>query len=419
MSDPISDPKSDQTIDQTIAPATPPAALAGSDGTSPDPTLPADPSTAPEAAPASEAIEQLGVFQVFTGDGTGSGFLIDKHLLLTNCHVVAPHRRVAVELRDRRRVVGLVRRIHPKRDLAIVELAAPLEQDVLTVSTSDELRPHQTLRIVGFPVGLPLSVTEGVVSNPRQLLEGQHYVQTDAAINPGNSGGPMLDERKQVVAVTTCKLTSADLVGFGIPGVDVRQFIAGFAGQTAEFGVVCPSCDALIETAYRYCESCGSDLEELQLSSYFEAPPSHPLVAFVENALIKAEVDPILARHGSQNWSFYHGSAPIKIWCCCSEHVCFSSPMAQPGKQKLGELFRFLLSAEHAPFAFDLNDNIIRLNLTFHISDVFTAAGHGDADRWISDFVTLADRMDNLLVEKYGCEPAPETQLTFFKEAAR
>lgn len=369
--------------------------------------------------PAPEAIEQLGVFQVFTGDGTGTGFLIDRRLLLTNCHVVAPHRQVAVELRDRRRVVGQVRRIHPKRDLAIVELGAELPQDVLAVSSLDELRPHQTLRIVGFPVGLPLSVTEGVVSNPRQLLEGLHYVQTDAAINPGNSGGPMLDERKQVVAVTTCKLTSADLVGFGIPCVDVRQFIAGFAGQTAAFGVVCPSCDALLETPERYCESCGSDLEELQLPSYFEPPEPHPLVAFVENALVSARVDPILARHGAQNWSFYSGSAPIKIWCCCSEHLCFSSPLAQPGKQNLGDLFRFLLSADHAPFAFDLAENIIRLNLTFHISDVFTAAGHGDAARWIADFVALADKMDNLLVEKYGCEPAPETQLTFFKEPAR
>ena len=367
----------------------------------------------------SAAIEQLGVFQVFTGDGTGSGFLIDKHLLVTNCHVVAPYRKVAVELRDRRRVVGVVRRIHPKRDLAIVELAAPLPQDVLALSDHGELRPQQTLHIVGFPVGLPLSVTEGVVSNPRQLLDGQHYVQTDAAINPGNSGGPMLDERKQVVAVTTCKLSAADMVGFGIPGADVKHFIEGFAGQTAPFGVVCPACDALLETAARYCESCGSDLEAIELPSYFEPPEPHPMVAFVEDALVKAQIDPILARHGAQNWSFYSGSAPIKIWSCCSEHLCFSSPLAQPGKQKLGDLFRFLLAEEHAPFAFDLQENLIRLNLTFHISDVFAGSAHTDAQRWIADFVALADRMDNLLVERFGCEPAPETQLTFFKEPAR
>jgi hypothetical protein len=122
---------------------------------------------------------------------------------------------------------------------------------------------------------------------------------------------------------------------------------------------------------------------------------------------------------GAQNWSFYSGSAPIKIWCCCSEHLCFSSPLAQPGKQKLGELFRFLLSAEHAPLSFDLYENLIRLNLTFHASDVFEHGGDHEMSAWIAQFVEAADRYDNLLVEKYGCEPAPETQLTFLKKQTR
>ena len=53
-------------------------------------------------------ISQLGVFQVYTGGGTGTGFLIEPTLLVTNCHVVAPYRQVAIELRDRRRVLGTV-----------------------------------------------------------------------------------------------------------------------------------------------------------------------------------------------------------------------------------------------------------------------------------------------------------------------
>ena len=35
-------------------------------------------------------IESLGVFQVFTGGGTGSGFLVAPGRLVTNSHVVAP-----------------------------------------------------------------------------------------------------------------------------------------------------------------------------------------------------------------------------------------------------------------------------------------------------------------------------------------
>ncbi|MBK9033990.1 MAG: trypsin-like peptidase domain-containing protein [Myxococcales bacterium] len=364
-------------------------------------------------------ISDLGVFQVFTGGGTGSGFLITPTLLVTNSHVVAPYRQVAIELRDRRRVLGTVRRVHPQRDLAIVELAAPLTGEILAIQASDDLEPNQPISIVGFPVGLPLSITDGVVSNPRQLLDGQHFVQTDAAINPGNSGGPMLDDQRRIIAVTTCKLRAADNVGFGIPGADAQAFVDGFLTQTAPFGVMCPACDVLLESARRYCDHCGSDLEGLELTTYFDPPEPHPLVGFVEDALTGAGVDPVLARHGAANWSFYSGSAPIEIWSCCSEHLCLASPLAKPGKQRLGELFRYLLSAEHAPFAFDLDDNVIRLHLTMHISDVFALADRAELAAFVAQFVASADRFDNQLADQFGCEPAPATQLTFWKEQGR
>ena len=361
-------------------------------------------------------IEAVGVFQIFTGSGTGTGFLIDADHLLTNCHVVAPYRQVAVELRDKRRIVGEVKRINPQRDLAVVALSQPLDLQVLALSEEGELRAKQPVSIIGFPVGLPLSLSEGVVSNPRQLMGGQHYLQTDAAINPGNSGGPILDEAHLVVGVTTCKHTRADAVGFGIPSKDAHRFVESFRAQTAAFGVECPTCETLVLEAKRYCDSCGSNLEELGVTEHFETPDPHPLVDFVERALAAAEVDPVLARHGTHNWSFYSGSAPIKVWCCCSEHLCFASPLARPGKRDLGGLFRYLLSPEHAPFAFDLHQNVIELNLTIHMSDVFSAAKHGELDTWIADFVRRADEMDNLLIEQHGCEPAPETQRTFLKD---
>ncbi len=364
-------------------------------------------------------IDQLGVFQIFTGGGTGTGFLISPTVMVTNCHVVAPYRKVGVELRDRRRVVGEVRRIHPRRDLAIVELAAPLDEAVLTVTSSEALRSQQPVNIIGFPVGLPLSLTEGVISHPRQLLDDQHFVQTDAAINPGNSGGPIVDGSRRVIAVTTCKLTSADNVGFGIPGSDVLAFTEGFAGQRAAFGVTCPSCEALLESVTRYCDSCGSDLEHLELATYFGDADIHPVAAFVEEGLAKASIDPVLARHGALNWSFYSGSAPIQIWSCCSDHLCFQSGLAQPGKQNLGGLFRYLLSTEHAPFAFDLDDNLIQLSLTLHASDIFSHGNPEELVERVAAFIAAADRLDNKLIEEHGCQPAPQTRLSFLKEATK
>jgi len=356
-------------------------------------------------------IEALGIFQVYTGSGTGSGFLIDERHLVTNCHVVAPFRRVALELRDRTRIVGTVRRVHPLRDLALVELAHAVPGAVLALAQSDGLRSKQPVHILGFPVGLPLSVTEGVISHPRQLLDDQYFVQTDAAINPGNSGGPMLDDQKRIIAVTTCKLTAADAVGFGIPASDVQSFIEAFRGQSAAFGLQCPACEELIESAVRYCPSCGLDLEtHPDVADWFGTPEPHPLVAFVESALDSAAVDPVLARHGHQNWSFHSGSAPIKIWCCCSEHLNFSSPMVQTGTRKLAPLFEYLLAAEHAPFCFDLSGNTVRMNLVVHTSDVFANLAHPTLIERVRAFIAKADETDNLLIREFACQPAPETK---------
>jgi serine protease Do len=356
-------------------------------------------------------ISGIGVYQVYTGTGTGSGFLIDSNHLLTNCHVVAPFRTVAVELRDRTRIVGQVRRVHPQRDLAIVELERALDGAVLTIGDSAELKAKQPVQILGFPVGLPLSVTEGVLSHPNQLLDDQYFVQTDAAINPGNSGGPILDAERAVIAVTTCKLTAADSVGFGIPANDVRAFIDAFHERPSGFAVHCPGCSELIEHAQSYCPSCGLDLEaNIDVADFFDAPESHPIVEFVERALTAAAVDPVVARHGHLNWSFHAGAAPVKVWCCCSEHLNFSAPMVKLGSGALDALFADLLDARHAPYSFDLNGSTVRMNLVVHTSDVFTAGSSDTLAPRVADFVAQVARTEARLIEQFGCLPAPESQ---------
>jgi len=357
-------------------------------------------------------IERLGVYQIYTGRGTGSGFLIDSRHLVTNCHVVAPYREVAVELRDRSRIIATVRRLNPQRDLALLELVREVDGEILPLAEADDLRSKQPVHILGFPVGLPLSVTEGVVSHPRQMFDEQFFLQTDAAINPGNSGGPMLDEALRVIAVTTCKISSAESVGFGIPVADVRRFVGEFRAQTAAFGVQCPACDELLDKPWRYCPNCGSELEARHgFDEYFVLPEPDPLTGFVETALAGAGIDPVLARHGEQNWSFHSGSAPIKVWCCCSEHLNFSSPMVQVGNRGLNELFAFLLAPEHAPFAFDLYGRNVRMNLVVHIGDVFAAAQHAELASRVREFLRRADELDSMLVKDYGCTPAPDSQL--------
>ena len=358
-----------------------------------------------------DSIEQLGVYQVYTGSGTGSGFLIDPTHLVTNSHVVSPFRKVSVEMRDRTRILGTVRRVHPQRDLAVIELSHAVDGEVLHFSEVDQTAPKQPVQILGFPVGLPLSLTEGVISRSRQLLEEQYFLQTDAAINPGNSGGPMLDEQRRIIAVTTCKLDAADSVGFGIPVADVRRFVDEFRAQEVAFGAHCPACDELIASATRYCPGCGSNLDDRRdLRDFFREPELHPAAEFVEHALALADVDPLLARHGELNWSLYRGRAPVKVWCCCSDHLNFSARLAQPGKRGLSELFRHLLDAAHAPAFFDLSGSTIRMNLVVHMSDVFTPSQRPTLAQRVGAFLASADAASTRLIGEFGCIPAPDAQ---------
>ena len=90
--------------------------------------------------------------------------------------------------------------------------------------------------MMGYPMGLPFTLTQGVVSG-LDHREGEvkgfpvKFVQSDAAINPGNSGGPLVTMDGTVVGVNTLTFSASggsDGLGFSV-GVDaVKGFLAEY-----------------------------------------------------------------------------------------------------------------------------------------------------------------------------------------------
>jgi len=102
----------------------------------------------------------------------------------------------------------------------------------------------QEVLVIGNPLGITQTVTDGIVSAlKRSVSEGQggptiqNAIQTDAPINPGNSGGALVDLQGNVVGIPTLTAidpefnTPATGVGFAIPANRVKailpQFIQG------------------------------------------------------------------------------------------------------------------------------------------------------------------------------------------------
>ncbi len=347
------------------------------------------------------------VFKIITASGTGSGFVISgKNQIITNYHVVAGEKIVAVEDYKKDRFVANVVMINPEVDLAFLTIDGfkNLETEI-TLNKDIVLSSTQKVYINGYPFGMPYTITEGIISSPSQPIGTRHYIQTDAAVNPGNSGGPMLNKMGNLVGVTTSKFANADNVGFGVKHNDLIKEIDDFTYSDNSFRVKCNSCDVYIEQEIEFCANCGNDMD---ISIWEEFEKSH-FANFVEGALTELGMDPVLGRDGKDSWEFHQGSALIRIFVYNRDYLIATSPLNQLPKQNLKELLEYLLQKNVEPYSLSIYENSIYISYRTHLSDIFT--GHaGTIKENIKNLSLKADDLDDFFKDTYGCEMAIEAK---------
>jgi putative serine protease PepD len=162
-----------------------------------------------------------GTVMIQAGNGTGSGFIFDgSGHIMTNNHVItaADGERLRVVLSNGRRLNATVLGRSRSYDLAVLQVK-PAGLKPLQIGDSDSPQVGEPVLAVGSPLGLPGTVTSGIVSarnRPVVVRETQSAdapiayidaIQTDAPINPGNSGGPLIDSSARVIGVNSAILT--------------------------------------------------------------------------------------------------------------------------------------------------------------------------------------------------------------------
>lgn len=355
------------------------------------------------------------IFKVITKHGSGTGFLTQGSLIIiTNYHVIKGSKVVAVEDQNKERFKAKVVMANPKVDLAFLLADGVNQAGEIILDESVAVDHLSKVLIGGFPFGMPFTITEGVVSATSQLMEGQHYLQTDAAVNPGNSGGPMFNQDGVLMAVTTSKFNDADNMGFGIKHTDLIDALNHYkdnAVGNTDFLLKCPSCDTFIDTPKKHCESCGASLDE----SIFNEEESDYLETFIEGhtLLNGLELDPVLTRSGS-GWEFYYGSAQIRIFVYNKAYLYVTSPINGLPKQNIGTVLEHLLDDEmlkDKPFKFGVYNNEIFISYREHISAIYNDSFKHRVSENIIKTIKYADDEDNYLIDNYGCTPSIESKM--------
>ena len=163
------------------------------------------------------------VFQVWCGDGAGSGWAADvelsagqksagfKSVVITNNHVVEDCIKAGtVRLVDSNGVshTGTIFANDIENDLAGVFI-----KDAFPSLEWAGEKPSQAwwVGVLGSPLFIYGYLTTGIVS----LVSGD-AMAISAAVNGGNSGGPAFDRNGRVIGVVTSKLVRLDVEGIGL-----------------------------------------------------------------------------------------------------------------------------------------------------------------------------------------------------------
>ena len=158
--------------------------------------------------------------------GSGSGFIVAPQVVATNHHVVSGMTKAVcfTDADGTRYVVDGYLLADEANDLALLKVSGLTERPLI-ISPYDA-RPGQRIYVMGTPIGLEGTISEGLISSVRNLRGGKK-LQISAPISEGSSGGPVMNVTGEVVGISCSKIESGENINFAIPVEYLKKMLAG------------------------------------------------------------------------------------------------------------------------------------------------------------------------------------------------
>src|SRR5690349_23044639 len=154
----------------------------------------------------------------------GSGFFIETDRIVTNRHVLegAYNAEVHSSTGAVFPVKGVLA-VDAEGDLAVLKIDPPTP--AVRPLPLDKTSPQEgeSVVVIGNPLGLEGSVTNGIVSAVRDIPTFGRIIQITAAISAGSSGSPVVNMQGQVIGIATLQITGGQSVNFAIPSERISQ----------------------------------------------------------------------------------------------------------------------------------------------------------------------------------------------------
>jgi tetratricopeptide (TPR) repeat protein len=148
----------------------------------------------------------------------GSGVVInDKGYVVTNYHVLSGCERIEI--------------IHGEEIIPYVDIIGiDVEKDILILKIEDKKFPYvkigdvkslkvgQRVYAIGSPMGFENTISEGIISGLRSYEElSKNYIQITASISHGSSGGAVVNDKGELIGISTLTAEEGQNLNFAIP----------------------------------------------------------------------------------------------------------------------------------------------------------------------------------------------------------
>ena len=195
--------------------------------------------TAQLQAASASVVQIMGTAEACGYTSTGSGFVADQNLVVTNAHVVAGVDAPVVQDSRGRMYKGQVVYMDTAQDLAFIRT---VNMPLSPLDIGSNARPGTEVVFMGYPKGGPFSAKPATVQGigNTQTIDAEtgksnpmrQVYQLAADVQHGNSGGPVLTSDGTVVGVIFGKATTGQ-TGYAISASTLQADLAEGGANTA------------------------------------------------------------------------------------------------------------------------------------------------------------------------------------------
>lgn len=210
---------------------------------------------------------------------SGSGFFVGPGQVMTNLHVVRGAHRADIKTLDgkgRNYSVNGVLGVDEEADLALLSINVPADRSRAVTTTTALPEEGEKVFVIGNPLRLEGSVSDGIVSAIRDVPNLGKIIQVTVPISHGNSGSPLFNMKGQVIGIVTVKVTNGQNINLALSAARFATLTPGRLwtfDELARKNRAQPHAEALAEIWYR------NGLDSLWLGNYESA------LTFFENAV--------------------------------------------------------------------------------------------------------------------------------------